>query len=45
MGWAARFRRLARNHERWPETLAGLTDLAFAMRILKSRVHRRAHVL
>ena len=29
-GWAARFRRLARDHERLPETLAGLHDPAFA---------------
>lgn len=30
-GWAARFRRLARDYERLPETLAGLHFLAFAM--------------
>lgn len=29
--WAARFRRLARDYERWPETLAGLHFLAFAI--------------
>ena len=29
-GWAARFRRLARDYERLPETLAGLHYLAFA---------------
>ena len=29
-GWAARFRRLARDYERLPETLAGLQYLAFA---------------
>ena len=29
-GWAARFRRLAREYERLPETLAGLHFLAFA---------------
>lgn len=29
-GWAARFRRLARDCERLPETLAGLHFLAFA---------------
>ncbi|GAB4579561.1 MAG: IS5 family transposase [Anaerolineales bacterium] len=30
-GWAARFRRLARDYERLPETLAGLHYLAFSM--------------
>ena len=30
-GWAARFRRLARDYERLPETLAGLHFLAFAI--------------
>jgi transposase len=30
-GWAARFRRLARDYERLPETLAGLHFVAFAM--------------
>jgi transposase len=34
-GWAARFRRLARDYERLPETLAGLHYLAFAMLMLK----------
>ena len=29
--WMARFRRLARDYERLPETLAGLHYLAFAM--------------
>jgi transposase len=29
--WLARFRRLARDYERWPETLAGLHFVAFAM--------------
>ena len=33
--WAARFRRLARDYERLPETLAGLHFLAFAMFMLK----------
>jgi transposase len=28
--WAARFRRLARDYERLPETVAGLHVLAFA---------------
>jgi transposase len=34
-GWKARFRRLARDYERLPETLAGLHFLAFAMLMLK----------
>jgi transposase len=34
-GWASRFRRLARDYERLPETLAGLHFLAFAMLMLK----------
>jgi transposase len=33
--WAARFRRLARDYERLPETLAGLHFLAFAILLLK----------
>ena len=33
--WAARFRRLARDYERLPETLGGLHLLAFAMLMLK----------
>jgi transposase len=34
-GWAARFRRLSRDYERLPETLAGLHFLAFAILMLK----------
>jgi len=34
-GWVARFRRLARDYERLPETLAELHFLAFAMLMLK----------
>jgi transposase len=34
-GWAARFRRLARDYERLPETLAGLHVLVFAILLLK----------
>jgi transposase len=34
-GWVARFRRLARDYERLPETLAGLHFLAFAILLLK----------
>lgn len=33
--WAARFRRLARDYERLPETLAGLPFLAFALVLLE----------
>lgn len=44
-GWTARFRRLARDYERLPETLAGLTYLAFAMLMLKNFVHLMAHIL
>jgi transposase len=33
--WAARFRRLARDYERLPETLAGLHLLAFAILMIK----------
>jgi transposase len=33
-GWAARFRRLARDYERLPETLAGLHFLVFAILML-----------
>lgn len=35
-GWTARFRRLARDYERLPETLAGLHYLAFAILMLKN---------
>ena len=35
IGWMARFRRLARDYERLPETLAGLHFLAFAILLLK----------
>ena len=34
-GWLARFRRLARDYERWPETLAGLHFLAFVALMLR----------
>jgi transposase len=36
--WAARFRRLARDYERLPETLAGLHLLAFACLMVKNLV-------
>ena len=39
--WMTRFRRLARDYERWPETLAGLHLLAFAVLLL----HRFALVM
>jgi len=35
-GWMSRFRRLARDYERLPETLAGLHYLAFAILMLKN---------
>lgn len=37
-GWAARFRRLARDYERLPETLAGIHFLAFSMIMLRRLV-------
>ena len=37
--WAARFRRLAKDYERLPETLAGLHFLAFACLMLKQCLH------
>jgi transposase len=42
-GWAARFRRLARDYERLPETLAGLHFLAFAVLMLKQFVEVMIH--
>ena len=35
-GWTARFRRLARDYERLPATLAGLHYLAFVILMLKN---------
>jgi transposase len=35
-GWVSRFRRLARDYERLPETLAGLHYVAFAILMLKN---------
>jgi len=43
--WTARFRRLARDFERTPETLRGLHFLAFAILMLQSFVKTIAHVL
>ena len=35
-GWATRFRRLARDYERSPETLAGLHYVMFVILMLKN---------
>ena len=43
--WVARFRRLARDYERLPETLEGLTFLTFAILMLKNFVQVMAYVL
>jgi transposase len=43
--WTARFRRLARDFERTPETLRGLHFLAFAILMLQSFAKTIAHVL
>lgn len=40
-----RFRRLARDYERWPETLAGLHLLAFAVLLLHRFALIMAHAL
>ncbi len=37
--WAARFRRLAKDYERLPETVAGLHFLAFAILMLGRFIH------
>jgi transposase len=37
--WLARFRRLARDYERLPETVAGLTFLAFTCLMLHQLIH------
>jgi len=42
-GWMARFRRLARDYERLPETVAGLHFLAFSMLMLKNFVALVSH--
>jgi transposase len=44
-GWIARFRRLARDYERLPETLKGLHFLAFAVLMLTRFVRLMAFVL
>lgn len=43
--WTARFRRLARDFERAPETLRGLHFLAFAILMLQTFVKTIAHIL
>jgi transposase len=43
--WTSRFRRLARDYERLPETLQGLSFLAFAFLMLKNFVQVMAFVL
>lgn len=43
--WLARFRRLARDYERLPTTLAGLHFLAFAMLLLTRFIHTFAFCL
>ncbi len=43
--WAARFRRLVRDYERLPATLAGLRFVVFAIVMLKRMVLAMAHVL
>lgn len=44
-GWMARFRRLARDYERLPDTLKGLHFLAFAVLMLTKFVHLMAYCL
>jgi transposase len=39
LAWMARFRRLSRDYERLPETVAGLTFLAFACLLLPHVIH------
>ncbi len=41
--WTARFRRLARDYERLPQTLAGLHFLAFAILLLHRFIHLVVH--
>lgn len=43
-GWLSRFRRLARDYERLPETLAGLHFLAFLMLMLPRFIHLMAYL-
>jgi transposase len=39
LAWMARIRRLARDYERLPKTVAGLTFLAFACLVLPHVIH------
>ncbi len=43
--WTDRFRRLARDYERLPQTLAGLHFLAFAILLLHRFIHQVVHCL
>ena len=43
--WTARFRRLARDYERLPQTLAGVHFLAFAILLLHRFIHQVVHCL
>ena len=43
--WMARLRRLVRDYERLPQTLAGLHLLAFAILLLHRFIHLRVHCL
>ena len=43
--WTARFRRLARDFERTPETLRGLHFIAFAILMLHSFINTIAQIL
>jgi len=43
--WLTRFRRLVRDYERLPETVAGLHFLAFAMLLLKRFVDLLGEVI
>jgi transposase len=43
--WTTRFRRLARDYERWPETLAGLHLLAFVVLMLHRFALLMTHTL
>jgi transposase len=45
LGWLARFRRLARDYERLPDTLKGLHFLAFAVLMLATFVQLMAFAL
>jgi transposase len=45
LAWMARFRRLARDYERLPQTLAGLHFLAFAILMLHRFIHLMVHCL